>query len=76
MEFILHVKKALTGTKIRGCFRVKGKQPAIYVTDNYAGKDSFFFELFHELGHCKSDYNEGKNKVIIDGNDLKEEKSR
>lgn len=68
-------EKALTGTKIRGCFRVKGKQPAIYVTDNYAGKDSFFFELFHELGHCKSDYNEGKNKVIIDGNDLKEEKA-
>ena len=68
-------EKALIGTKIRGCFRVKGKQPAIYVTDNYAGKDSFFFELFHELGHCKSDYNEGKNKVIIDGNDLKEEKA-
>ena len=68
-------EKALPGTKIRGCFKVKGKQPAIYVTDNYAGKDSFFFELFHELGHCKSDYNEGKNKVIIDGNDLKEEKA-
>ena len=68
-------EKALRGRKIRGCFRVKGKQPAIYVTDNYAGKDSFFFELFHELGHCKSDYNEGKNKVIIDGNDLKEEKA-
>lgn len=68
-------EKALTGTKIRGCFRVKGKQPAIYVTDNYAGKDSFFFELFHELGHCKSDYNEGKNKIIIDGNEKKEEKA-
>lgn len=68
-------EKALPGTKIRGCFKVKGKQPAVYVTDNYAGKDSFFFELFHELGHCKSDYNEGKNKVIIDGNDLKEEKA-
>ena len=68
-------EKALTGTKIRGCFRVKGKQPAVYVTDNYAGKDSFFFELFHELGHCKSDYNEGKNKIIIDGNEKKEEKA-
>lgn len=68
-------EKALPGTKIRGCFKVKGKQPAVYVTDNYAGKDSFFFELFHELGHCKSDYNEGKNKAIIDGNDLKEEKA-
>ena len=62
-------EKALPGTKIRGCFKVKGKQPAVYVTDNYAGKDSFFFELFHELGHCKSDYNEGKNKIIIERED-------
>lgn len=68
-------EKALSGTKVRGCFKVKGRQPAIYVTDNYAGKDSFFFELFHELGHCKSDYNEGKNKVIIDGNQEKEKKA-
>lgn len=68
-------EKALTGTKVRGCFKVKGSQPAIYITDNYAGKDSLFFELFHELGHCKSDYNEGKNKVIIDGNDEKEKKA-
>ena len=68
-------EKALPGTKIRGCFKVKGKKPAVYVTDNYAGKDSFFFELFHELGHCKSDYNEGKNKIIIDGNEKKEEKA-
>ena len=68
-------EKAIKGTKVRGCFKVKGKQPAIYVTDNYAGKDSFFFELFHELGHCKSDYNEAQNKIIIDGNKEKEEKA-
>lgn len=68
-------EKAISGTKVRGCFKVKGTHPAIYITDNYAGKDSFFFELFHELGHCKSDYNEGKNKVIIDGNDEKEKKA-
>lgn len=68
-------EKAIVGTKVRGCFKVKGKQPAIYITDNYAGKDSFFFELFHELGHCKSDYNEGKSKVIIDGNPEKEERA-
>lgn len=69
------VEKAITGTKVRGCFKVKGKKPAIYITDNYAGKDSFFFELFHELGHCKSDYNEGKSKVIIDGSEEKEKKA-
>lgn len=68
-------EKAMPGTKVRGCFKVKGNQPAIYITDSYAGKDSFFFELFHEIGHCKSDYNEGKNKVIIDGNDEKEKRA-
>lgn len=68
-------EKAMTGTKVRGCFKVKGKHPAIYITDNYAGKDSFFFELFHELGHCKSDYNEAQNKIIIDGNEEKEKKA-
>ena len=68
-------EKAIAGTKVRGCFKVRGKQPAIYITDNYAGKDSLFFEIFHELGHCKSDYNEGKNKVIIDGNDEKERRA-
>ena len=69
------VEKALTGSKIRGCIKVKGKNPAIYLTKNYVGKDSFFFELFHELGHCKSDYNEAKNKVIIDGNEKQEQRA-
>lgn len=68
-------EKTLRGSKIRGCFKVKVKHPAIYLTDNYAGKDSFFFELFHELGHCKSDFNEAQSKIIIDGNDEKEEKA-
>ena len=30
-------------------------------------KDSFYYELFHELGHCKSDYNEAQKKVIFEG---------
>lgn len=69
------VEKALPGTKVRGCFKVKGKNPAIYITKNYKGKDSFFFELFHELGHCKSDYNEAKNKVIVEGNEKQEQRA-
>lgn len=69
------VQKALKGTKVRGCFKVNGKHPAIYITENYAGKDSFYYELFHELGHCKSDYNEGKNKVIIDGSEKQESRA-
>jgi len=69
------VEKALEGTKVRGCFKVKSKNPAIYVTKNYSSKDSFFFELFHELGHCKSDYNEAKNKVIIEGEEKQEQRA-
>lgn len=68
-------EKALSGTKVRGCFKVKGKNPAIYITENYPGKDSFYYEIFHELGHCKSSYNEAKNKVIVDGTDEQEEKA-
>lgn len=69
------VEKALSGTKVRGSFRVKGKNPAIYLTQNYSSKDSFYFELFHELGHCKSDFNEAKNKVIVEGTDLIEKRA-
>lgn len=66
------VEKALSGTKVRGCFRVKSKNPAIYITQNYSAKDSFYFELFHELGHCKSDYNEAQNKIIVEGSEKQE----
>lgn len=66
------VEKALTGSKVRGCFKVKMKNPAIYITKNYYGKDSFYYELFHELGHCRSDYNEAKSKVIVEGDEKKE----
>lgn len=69
------VEKALSGTKIRGCFKVKGKNPAIYITKNYIGKDSFYYELYHELGHCKSDYNEAKSKIIVEGNENQEKRA-
>lgn len=68
-------EKAMPGTKVRGCFKVKVKHPAIYITENYAGKDSFYYELFHELGHCKSDYNEAQNKVIVEGTKEQEDKA-
>lgn len=68
-------EKALEGSKVRGCFKVKGKNPAIYVTQNYKTKDSLFFEIFHELGHCKSNYNEAKSKVIVDGNESQEKRA-
>ena len=69
------VEKALSGSKVRGCFKVKCKNPAIYITKNYTGKDSFYFELFHELGHCKSDYNVAISKVIVDGDEDREKRA-
>lgn len=68
-------EKALPGTKVRGCFKLRGKKPAIYTNKNYCSKDSFYYELFHELGHCKSDYNEAQKKVIFSGNDEQEKRA-
>ena len=31
--------------------------------------------MFHELGHCKSDYNEAKNKVIIEATEEQEKRA-
>ncbi|MEG0221860.1 MAG: helix-turn-helix domain-containing protein [Clostridia bacterium] len=69
------VEKALPSSKVRGAMKIRGNKPAIFLTKNYVAKDSFYFELFHELGHCKSDYNVGKNKVIIDGDEEQERKA-
>ena len=68
-------EKALAGTKVRGCFKLRGKKPTIYTTKNYQAQDSFFFELFHELVHCKSDYNEAQKKVIFEGSDEQENRA-
>ena len=69
------VEKALSGSKVRGCFKVKLKNPAIYITKNYSSKDSFFMELYHELGHCRSDYNEAKSKVFVEATKEQEERA-
>ena len=68
-------EKALPGTRVRGCFKVKNTIPAIYITSNYASKDSLYFELFHEIGHCKSDYTIAKNKVLADGDEKREQRA-
>lgn len=68
-------EKALPGTKVRGCFKVKSKTPAVYITSNYASKGSLYFELYHELGHCKSDFNMAQNKTIIDGDEQREKRA-
>ena len=71
----LVIEDALKGTKIRGCMMVKSGNPAIYLTKLYKDKASFYFALFHELGHVKSDYNKAKSKVIIDEDELLEKRA-
>ncbi len=71
----LVIEDALKGTKIRGCTKVVGDNPAIYMTCYLKEKSSFYFALYHELGHVKSDYNKAKSKVIIDGDDSLEKRA-
>ncbi len=44
---------------------VKGNNPTIYITRYFKDKASFYFTLYHEIGHIKKDYNRLKNKIII-----------
>lgn len=71
----LVIEDALNGTKIRGCMMVKADNPVIYLTKLYKDKASFYFALYHELGHVKSDYNKAKSKVIIDEDDFLEKRA-
>lgn len=71
----LVIEDALKGTKVRGCTKVVGDKPTIYMTCYLKEKSSFYFALYHELGHVKSDYNKAKSKVIIDGSDLLEQRA-
>lgn len=71
----LVIEDALKGTKIRGCMMVKAGNPVIYLTKLYKDKASFYFALYHELGHVKSDYNKAKSKVIIDEDEILEKRA-
>lgn len=68
----LVIEDALPKTKVRGAMMVKNNNPAIYLTKYYREKSSFYFALYHELGHVKSDYNQAKSKIIVE--DSEEEK--
>ena len=72
---LVAVEEALKGTKVRGCTKVIGNNPAVYMTCYLKEKSSFYFALYHELGHVKSDYNRAKSKVIIDGDDSLEKRA-
>lgn len=71
----LVIEDALKETKIRGCTKVVGSNPAIYMTCYLKEKSSFYFSLYHELGHVKSEYNKAKSKVIINGSDDEEKRA-
>ena len=62
----LVIEDALKGSKIRGCMMVKGDTPTIYMTKYLKEKSSFYFTLYHEIGHIKTDYNKAKSKIIIE----------
>lgn len=62
----LVIENALKGSKVRGCMMVKTNNPAIYITKYKNEKSSFYFTLYHEIGHIKTDYNKAKNKIIVD----------
>ena len=62
----LVIEDALPKTKVRGCMMLKDNNPAIYITKYFKEKSSFYYTLYHEIGHIKSDYNKAKNKIIIE----------
>lgn len=72
----LVIEDALKGTKIRGCTMVKGNNPAIYITTYLKEKSSFYFTLYHELAHVKSDYNSLKKKIFINEGNQNNETNR
>lgn len=61
----LIIEDALKGTKVRGCMMVKDKNPAIYMTRYLKEKSSFYYTLYHEISHIKTNYNQAKAKIMI-----------
>lgn len=65
----LAIEEDLTGSKIRGAFKVLNNKPAIYITKKHKRYADIYFALLHELAHCKSDFNRAKSGSIISTND-------
>ena len=61
----LAIESDLSGSKIRGAFRVLNNKPAIYITTKHKRFADIYFALLHELAHCKSDFNIAKKGSII-----------
>lgn len=61
----LAIEKDLSGSKIRGAFKVLNDKPAVYITKKHKRYADIYFALLHELAHCKSDYNRAKSGSIV-----------
>lgn len=70
----LVIEDDLTGSKIRGAFKVLNDKPAIYLTRKHKRIADIYFALFHELAHLKRDYSRAKRGSLIsfDKNDQKD----
>ncbi len=61
----LVIEDDLSGTKVRGAFKVLNDKPAIYITREHKRIADIYFALLHELAHCKSDFNRAKSGSIV-----------
>ena len=61
----LAIEEDLSGSKIRGAFKILNDKPAIYLTTKHRRYADIYFALLHELAHLKSDFNRAKKGSII-----------
>ena len=47
----LQVIPNITGSKLNGATRIVGKHILLMLSDRYSNSDTFWFTLFHEIGH-------------------------
>lgn len=69
------IQKSLPTSGIRGAFKIYKNKPAVYISTYQKRVDGLVYSLFHELGHVKSDYNQGKSKLIVEGTKEQEERA-
>ena len=70
---ILVIEEPLKGTKVRGVTHVKINTPVIYMNTYYKNTSSFYFALYHELGHVKKHYNMLKSKTVVHSDEIEDE---
>lgn len=70
---LLVIEEPLKGTKVRGVTHVKINTPVIYMNTYYKNLSSFYFALYHELGHVKKHFNMLKSKIVVHSDDLEDE---